>query len=473
VAARPDEDAAMDDDTRRAIGLFRFGVLGPLVSARLEHGDRTAYFAEAAARRHVMPPDGRIVQLSPRTIESWYHLYRHGGFDALVPDARADKGTSRVIRAEIADLVLRAKREKPRRSVNRIIRMLERAGVVKRGELARATVHRLLAVAGISARPVRGPSAERRSFIAEHAGDLWVGDAMHPRAPVIAPDGQLRKVILFSQIDSATRFVLHSYLAVVIGESAAAQEYGLKQVFLKYGLCRAYYVDRGAAYIAHSLREICAELGIHLLHADGGDPEAKGVIERWHRTWREEVEDELPAHPIPLADLAAKHWAWLGSEYHARKHDTTGRIPREHLLAEADAIRPVPRDKSLDEVFLHRDTRKVRKDGTVPWRGQHLEVRAELTGKRVELRFAPGDDTALPRVFVDNKFYCDTVPLDRIANMHRRRRRDLGAPEPLVVPTDLDPLGLIEDEHYRRTRLVAAAHDDDDDDDDHHDPKES
>jgi hypothetical protein len=50
----------MDDDTRRAIRLFRFGVLGPLVSAQLEHGDRTAYFAEAASRRHVMPPDGRI-----------------------------------------------------------------------------------------------------------------------------------------------------------------------------------------------------------------------------------------------------------------------------------------------------------------------------------------------------------------------------------------------------------------------------
>jgi hypothetical protein len=64
----------MDDDTRRAIGLFRFGVLGPLVSAQLEHGDRAAYFAEAASRRHVMPPDGRIVQLSPRTIESWFSV---------------------------------------------------------------------------------------------------------------------------------------------------------------------------------------------------------------------------------------------------------------------------------------------------------------------------------------------------------------------------------------------------------------
>jgi transposase InsO family protein len=458
------EDAVMDDDTRRAVALFRFGVLGPLVSARLEHGDRAAYFAEAAARSHIMPPDGRIVRLSPRTIEAWFYLYRRGGFDALLPDTRADKGTSRAIPADIVDLIVRAKREKPRRSIRRIIRMLERAGAVARGGLAKATVHRLLSAQQISARPVRGASAERRSFLAEHAGDLAVGDALHPRRPVIAPDGKLRKVILFSQIDNATRAVLHSYFAVTDGETAAAQEYGLKQALLKYGVMRAYYVDRGPAYIAQSLRDICADLGVHLVHAGAGDAEAKGCIERWHRTWREEVEDELPDQPISLADLSAKHWAWLGSEYHARVHETTGRAPREHLLAEASEFRAVPRNKNLDDIFLHRETRKVRKDGTVRWRGGYLEVRAELTRQSIELRFDPHDDSALPRVFVDDKFFCDTVPLDRIANAHRRRRRVAGEPEPLAKPSGLDPLGLIEDEHYRRTRLVTADFDDNDDD---------
>lgn len=455
----------MEDETRRSIALFRFSVLGPLVSARLEHGDRTAYFVAAAARDHVMP-DGRLVRLSPRTIEAWYYLHKRGGLEALVPDAREDKGSSRAIRPEVAEVIVRAKREKPRRSIRRIIRMLERAGVVAPGTLARATVHRLLAAAGISARPVRGPSAERRSFLAEHAGDLWVGDAMHPRAPVIAPDGTLRKVILFSQIDNATRFILHSYLVIADGEAPAAQEAGLLQAIRKYGLPRAYYVDRGPAYKTDSLRAICADLDIHLLYAGSGDAEAKGVIERWHRTWREEVEDELPDAPLPLADLAAKHWAWLGAEYHARTHDTTRRVPREHLLADAHEIRAVPRTKKLDQIFLHRDTRKVKKDGTVSWRGSLLEVRAELAGERVELRFDPADVSALPRVFIDDAFYCDTVPLDRLANMHRPRRRIAGDPDPQATKTGLDPLALIEDEHYRRTRLLTAASDDDDDDDD-------
>ena len=44
------------------------------------------------------------------------------------------------------------------------------------------------------------------------------------------------------------------------------------------------------------------------------DCEAKGVIERWHRSWRDEVGDELPDAPLPLGELNAKHWAWLAAE---------------------------------------------------------------------------------------------------------------------------------------------------------------
>lgn len=341
--------------------------------------------------------------------------------------------------------------------------MLERAGAVKPQELSRSTVHRLLQVAGVSARPVRGPSVERRSYLAEHAGDLWVGDALHGPL-VLGPGHKLHKSYLLSQIDNATRFVPHSYFA--LSEDAAAQEYGLKQALLKYGLSRAYYVDRGAAYIATSLRLICAELGIHLLHTGCGDCEAKGVIERWHRTWREEVGDELPDTPLTIEELNAKHWAWLGAEYHARVHHTTGRVPREHFVAELTELRPLPRDKNLDEVFLHREERFVRKDGTVRWRGRFLEVRPELCGQTVELRFDPSDEAALPRVFVESRFACDTVPLDRLKNMTRRRWRLAGEPSPSAEPSGLDPLRLIEDEHYRRTRLGGVAFGDNDDDDD-------
>ena len=446
----------MDNDDRRAVALWRLAVLGPLISARLEHGDRRTLCREAAARVH-QRPDGRWVRLSARTLEAWYYAYLKGGLEALLPQRRSDLGTSRAISPQVTELIVRAKREKPRRSIRRIIRMLERAGVVRPGELSRSSVHRLLRTAGISGRPVRGPSAERRSFLSEHAGDLWVGDALHGPL-VLGPEGKLRKSYLLSQIDNATRFVPHSFFA--LSEGAALHEYGFKQALLKHGRPRAYYVDLGSAYTAGSLRDICAELGVHLLHTQPRDCEAKGVIERWHRTWREEVGDELPDAPLTLEQLNAVHWAWLGAEYHRRVHATTGRRPLDHWLDEARHLRPLPPGKDLDQVFLHREKRKVRKDATVRFAGRFYEVRAELTGKQVELRFDPKDPhTRPPRVFLDGRFVCDSVPLDRVRNSVRRRRRELGTPDPASPPTGIDPLSLIEREHYRRTRLPGEPGD--------------
>jgi len=453
----------MNEKDRQQLALFRISVLGPLVGARLEHGALVELCREAAARTWELP-SGAVVELSSRTIEAWYYAYQGGGFAALHPKRRSDADQPRAISEELASLILRLKQEKPRRSVKRIIRVLERAKKVERGALSKSTVHRLLKVHGASRRPVRGPGAERRSFIHEFPGDLWVGDALHVHHPVLDSAGRERKAILLSQIDSATRYLPHSYLVLATGESSVDQEYGLKQALLAHGLARTYYVDKGAAYTAGSLRAICAELGIRLLHTQTKDPEAKGVIERWHRTWREEVEDELPDGPVHLADLVAAHDAWLSVEYHARRHDTTGRVPRAHWLELVEHLRPLPRGVSLDEVFLHRERRKVRKDGTVRFGGRLLEVRAELTGT-VELRFDPVAPNALPRVFVNNRFVCDTVPLDRLANAHRVRRRDVGVPTTAPQPSGLDPLALIQAEHQQYARPLSAALSPEDEDD--------
>lgn len=461
----------MEAGRRRAIGLFRFAVLGPLVSARLEHGDRKALFAEAASRDWETP-DGRIVRISARTIETWYYAHRLGGLEALMPDAREDQGRSRSMSAAVCELILRAKREKPRRSIRRIIALLERAKLVRKGELSPSSVHRFLMREGHSARPARGAEdeaghalgtkVERRSYIAEHVGDLWVGDALHVHRRVRFPSGRVGKAYLLSQIDSASRYVPHSYLSE--HEQDSDQEHGFRQAIAKYGVPRVYYVDRGAAYVARSLAAICAELSCRLLHAGKRDAEAKGVIERWHRTWREEVEDELEGEVIELEHLSAAHAAWLAREYHVRVHDTTGREPRERFLAEVGELRAAPRPERLEEIFLHRATRTVRKDATVRWGGGYLEVRAGLVGKAVELRFDPRDDSAHPKVYREGVFVCDTVPLDRVANSRRRRLRVSGEPVPQTERTGLNPLELMIEEHAQATRLMHLAQDDSTDD---------
>lgn len=418
-------------------------MLGPLISMRLEHGDRRTLFAQAAERAYEHP-SGRRVKLSARTIEGWYYRYRAGGLEALEPRRRADAAHSRVLDPEIVELLIRAKREKPRRSIRRLIRILERAGRVERGSVSRSTVHRVLVRAGLNARPGRAEGRERRSFIVEHAGDLWMGDVMH--GPKVLADGRLRKSYLISHLDVATRYLVHS--AFYLSETAVDHERGFRRALQIHGCPRTYYVDRGAAYVADSLKAICAELGIHLAHALPRDAEAKGAIERWHRTWREEVGDELPDDVLKLHELNAIHWAWLGQEYHARTHSTTGKMPAEHMLAESEWVRSVPRNPDLDAVFMHRARRLVRKDGTVSFSGRRFEVLPELCGQRVELRYDPQQEQPQPTVWVEGEFVCDTTPLDLVRNATRRRRKLRPPPEPDAEPSGLDPLGDLENDHY-------------------------
>ena len=311
------------------------------------------------------------------------------------------------------------------------------------GEASASSVLRLLRTHGLSQRPSASPARERRPFLPEHPGDLWMGDSMHgPR--VRDEDGVLRKTYLLTQLDVATRFVIHSEF--FLSEDAAHQEDGLRHAITGHGLPRAYYVDRGPAYTAGSLRRICAELGIWLAHTAPGDCEAKGAIERYHKTWRAEVGCELPTAPLALAELAERHIAWVTREYNRRVHGTTDRAPLEHFLAGCHHMRPVPRSLDFDAIFLHRVTRKVRSDCTVRWDGGFVQVPGEYAGQTIELRFAPLQPEQPPAIYVDNLRVGVAEPLDLLANSSGRRRR-LAQPEPPPRRTLKGPLDYITDEY--------------------------
>ena len=449
-----------DSDRRKDWALWRFSVLGPLISARLEHGDRRALVKEASARLH-QAPDGVLRRIPQRTIENWFYAWRKGGLEALERVDRSDRGRTQ-IRDELQGLLLKLKRENPRRSIRRLIKILVRAKKARAGELTKSSVQRFLKRHGLSKRD--SEPRERRTFRHREPGEFWMGDVLH--GPRVIAEGRVRKSYLIAFIDSATRFVPAAELR--LSEGAADHEYALKQAFLKHGLPRTLYLDNGSAQRSGSLQLILAELGVRLLHAEAYDPQAKGAIERWNRTFRAEVESELPEEPLAIEEVQSRIWSWLSVEYNARIHSTTGRIPREDWLRDTSLLRPVPPNVELDEVFLHRQRRVVRRDGTVRFRGDFLEVRSRLVGREVELRFDSFDQHALPRVFVDGKFVCDTVKLNPQANAYKKRHRPSGSASPAAEKTGIDPLKLMQNEQIKRNTPPADAnpgekekHDDD------------
>jgi len=407
--------------TVHPIALFRLSVLGPLTSRLdLPHGERKRLLKELASRPYEIPGSRRCY-LSEKTIEAWFYAWRRGGIDALAPRARRDKGQSKLA-PELQALILQAKRENPKRSLDELRRLLEAQGVVAKGTLKRTTLHRLLQRHGLS-RPTGADSqlVERRSYVAQYAGDIWYGDVMHgPKVPI---KGQLRKAYLVSLMDDASRLIAHS--AFCPGETALDIEGVLKQAILKRCLPRKLVIDNGAAYRAASLQSICARLSIPLVYCRPYEPESKGKLERWHRVVRAQFLSELThQHLHSLETLNTCLWAWVEQVYHQRLHSTLGCTPLQRWQQDLDTLRSLgPFASNLDALFYHRQSRRVRKDGTVSFDGRTFEVPYSLVGRTVALVVDPQAGKVVGVESLEGEPLGAATPLDRIGNTHRRRRR--------------------------------------------------
>jgi putative transposase len=406
------------------VALFRYSVLGPLVSrVELARGELKATLQELA-ERHYDIPGSRNTRLSEKTIEAWFYTWRRGGIDALTPKPRSDRGHSKII-PEVQEAILAAKRENPRRSIRGLRRLLEQRGTVARGALSRSAIHRLLQAHGLS-RPARAPSEpeERRAYVAEYAGDIWYGDVMH--GPRVAMHGRMRKAYLVSLMDDASRLIAHS--AFCPGETALDIEAVLKQAVLKRGLPVKLVIDNGPAYRAKTLQGVCARLGIHLVYCRPYAPQAKGKLERWHRTFRDHFLSELDLTRLrDLGDLNARLWAWLETVYHCTPHSAlTGRTPLQRYRQDLPRIRTLGALAArIDELFYHRVTRHVRKDATVSYQGERFEVPYELAGRSVHLVVDPHARQVFGVEDDDGRVLGAATPLDAVANVHRPRRKPL------------------------------------------------
>ena len=402
---------------------------------------------ELASREYDIPGSGRR-QIAGKTLQGWLYAYRRDGLSGLAPKQRRDHGVSK-LGATVQERLLIAKRENPRRSLRVLRWMLEHEGLVARGSLSRSAIHRFLQQHGLS-RPPGAASVpqERRSFVAEHANEIWYGDVMHgPRA--LAHSRQ-RKTYLVSLLDDASRLIAHS--AFCLAETALDIEGVLKQAVLKRGIPTKLVVDNGPAYLSNSLQGICARLGIRLIHCRPYAPEGKGKLERWHRTTRDQFLSELEGL-IEVSELNARLWAWVETIYHNAQHaGLLGLTPLERYSQDLAQIRLLgPLAAKLDEIFRHRIRRLVRKDGTVSYRGRFFEVPYELAGKTVCLVSDP--HTGIVAGVEDEAGNClgAATPLDALANRCRTRRKPATSAVQLALPRPRSLRSLPElayEEHY-------------------------
>ena len=429
----------LDDDTRQAVALFRYGVIADLVNLPPGTPGIGARLRAKAEKDYVIPGTVRT-RVAAETMRHWLTLHRQGGFDALYPKHRGDRGRARRMPPDITELLISIKEDNPALSVRAVIDAARKRGLPADAHLAPSTVHRLLAREGLLDRGNHEPAADRRRFSYRHAAEMWMSDVMH--GPSVADGRKRRKTYLIAFIDDATRVV--PFAAFAFAENTAAFLPVFKQALLRRGQPARLYVDSGSAYRSRQLALVCAKLGVALIHARPYQPAGKGKIERYFRTVRGSWLAHLDLAAIDGLDaLNRRLWAWVEGEYHQSPHrGLDGETPLDRWAATGADVRYPNPGPDFDDLFLFEVKRRVMKDRTVSLNGCLYEVDALLVGQTVVLRYDPAAPPNRPlQVVHDGKPAGQATVLDAYANTAVRRARpswrietDDPAPEPPPSP---------------------------------------
>src|SRR5437870_9241833 len=137
-----------DEHDRQALALFRYGLIAEFTHLPAGSPGLYARLREKANADYVIPGSTRT-RVAPETLRHWLKDYRRGGFDALLPKGRADRGRSRALPQAVADALMSLKDEQPALSIPQLIRAVREAGAASASlALPPSTVHRLFSRAG-------------------------------------------------------------------------------------------------------------------------------------------------------------------------------------------------------------------------------------------------------------------------------------------------------------------------------------
>lgn len=410
------------NDLNQQIALFRYGLIAEIVS--LEPGTKGVYaLLEKKAGFYVMP-GGRRKFVAKETLRSWVKNYRALGFEALYPKTRNDKGRSRSLPSEVEDILVEIKENHLELSVSQVIKKAkEQSQNDQNQELPESVVYRLLSRRGLmSKRKVEQPGGkDHRRFAYNFAGELFMSDVMH--GPAVFTEGRRkRKTYLVAFIDDASRII--PYAEFKFSEKNKDFMAVFKQAIMRRGIPKRLFVDNGSAFRSQHLNIVCARLGVTLIHAQAYHAAAKGKIERWFRTVRQQFLPMLTErHTASLLNLNQALWHYVEAEYHYDHHRILGESPLNRWARCSERVRYPEPGLDLDEIFLAEETRTVHKDRTISLHGTVYEADAALTGETVTIRFDPTTPIRVLQVWFKNQRYADAKPVDTYANCFVKRDR--------------------------------------------------
>jgi putative transposase len=442
-------------DWNTEIALFRYGLIAPLVHDPPAKGLQEQALRELAAKTYRIPGSPRT-RVSLTTLRRYLKAYQAGGFEALRPPPRADRGAPRAFPVEVLERAVRLREEQPARTTPMIVEILRRDESLKLERPPNAhTLTTHLRRRGKTRRLLAQSAKAYQRFEREHPNDLWQGDMLFgPWLPDPALPGKKRRAHLFCFIDDHSRLV--PYAEFFFDEALPRMERVLKVGLLRRGVPKAIYVDNGQVYSATQFGAACATLRIQRIHSTPYAPEGRGKIERFFETLRTQFLPEVETSQMAtLTELNESLWAWIEVVYHQAVHSETQQTPLARFTTGLDQIRTAD-PETLRRAFLWREKRKVYRDATISLQGNRYQVQPHWAGRTLELRFDPFDLSQI-------ELYLDGQALGPATVLIQNRQRHLAVERLVTEPLDppkpkssLDFLAALRAEHHAQQQKALG-----------------
>ena len=324
----------MNNEARKEIALFRYGILAPLISGTYDEHLSAKEFFLVAAKKTYTNPRGEDTNISASTLERWYYSYMRNGFDGLIPKRRSDTGMSRKMDDDVRKQIRFLKEEYPRIPATLIHQKLIDNQTIIKGEISLSTVNRY--VNQIHEEEKYTNKEDIRRYERAHINEVWCGDTCY--GPYLIVDGKKKRVYIIALIDDASRFIVG--IDVVFNDNFINLISIMKSAVTKYGRPKVLNFDNGKSYKNKQMQLVTARIGSTINYCAPYTPIAKAKIERWFRTLRDQWMSTLKMSDYKSINELKVSLMDYVNKYNQSIHSSlNGLSPRDRFFKESHIIK--------------------------------------------------------------------------------------------------------------------------------------
>ena len=379
------------DKIAREKALFRYSVVSQVFVLRARGIGSSKAILEISKKRH-LDPNGKLKTVSKRSLYYWVKDYKHGEFDGLFNNKKAEIEGSKSLEKKFEDFLIIQKTDDPEVSIPEIIKRAAKKKLIERKSISRTTVWRYCIRKNLpTTRVSLVRHKDMRRFSYKHRMQMVLCDGKHFKVGV-----KRKKRVAMIFLDDATRYALHGIVGT--SESKLLFLRGLYQTIMRHGKMTILFVDNGSGFIAKDTLEICARLGITLIHGEAGYPEGHGKIERFNQTFKKQFLrylDRSIEEDGNLGSLNLRVRTYLKEDYGKDRHETIKDTPDNRFKSDSRPLEFPASAETLKNYFILREKRKVSKDNIVKADGGYYEMPLGYASTTQEIR----------RQVIDQKYY--------------------------------------------------------------------